>query len=104
MSMKNEYIAFGRPNFSEEEITAITRVMRSGWIGMGKEVIAFEKELGKFVGAPHVITVNSCTSALFFSLLVLGVGPEIRPYVRASPGAVLPTQLSISVQSPFSAT
>jgi dTDP-4-amino-4,6-dideoxygalactose transaminase len=48
--------------------------MRSGWIGMGGETIAFERELAEFVGAPHVVSVNSCTSALFLSLVVLGVG------------------------------
>lgn len=41
---------------------------------MGAEVIAFEKELAAFTGAGHVVTVNSCTSALFLSLRVLDVG------------------------------
>ena len=49
--------------------------MQSGWVGMGPEVESFERELEAYVGAPHIITVNSCTSALFLSLLVLGVGP-----------------------------
>ena len=70
-----EYIAFGRPNFSDEEIAAVSAVMRSGWVGMGPETIAFENELAAYLGVPHVVTVNSCTSALFLSLLVLGVGP-----------------------------
>ncbi|MFA5903088.1 MAG: DegT/DnrJ/EryC1/StrS aminotransferase family protein [Desulfobacula sp.] len=74
MIIRKEYLPFGRPNFSEYEIAAVTRVMRSGWIGMGAETIAFEKELGAFLGVPHVITTNSCTSSLFLSLLVSGVG------------------------------
>lgn len=69
------YLPFGRPNFSDAEIDAVTRVLRSGWIGMGPETIAFEEELAVAVGAPCVVTVNSCTSALFLSLLTLGVGP-----------------------------
>lgn len=72
-TLKN-FLPFGRPNISEQEISAVVRVMHSGWIGMGPEVIAFEKELSKSIGAPYVVTVNSCTSALFLSLLVLGVG------------------------------
>ncbi len=71
-----DYLPFGKPNFSEAEIDAVTKVIRSGWIGMGPETIAFEKELEVFVEAPHVVTVNSCTSALFLSLLVSGIGPE----------------------------
>ncbi len=72
--IRKDYIPFGKPDFSEDEIAAVTRVMRSGWVGMGPEVIAFEEELAEFLGAPHVVTVNSCTSALFLSLLVHGVG------------------------------
>jgi perosamine synthetase len=70
-----EFIAFGRPNFGQGEIEAVSRVLLSGWIGMGAEVIAFEEELAAFTGARHVVTVNSCTSALFLSLRVLDVGP-----------------------------
>lgn len=77
--MRDNYLPFGKPNFSEEEIEAVTRVMRSGWIGMGNEVASFEKELAEYTGAKHVIAVDSCTSALFLSLLALGVtdGDEV---------------------------
>jgi dTDP-4-amino-4,6-dideoxygalactose transaminase len=71
---RRDYLPFGKPNFSDQEIAAVTRVLRSGWVGMGPETIAFERELGDYVGAPHVVTVNSCTSALFLSLLVSGIG------------------------------
>lgn|SRR5574337_110662 len=72
---RGEYLPFGKPNFSDEEVSAVTRVLRSGWVGMGSETIAFEKELAEYLGAPHVVTVNSCTSALFLSLLIQGIGP-----------------------------
>jgi dTDP-4-amino-4,6-dideoxygalactose transaminase len=72
---RKTYLPFGQPNFSQLEIDAVTRVMRSGWIGMGPETLAFEEELARYTGAPHVVTVNSCTSALFLSLLAAGVGP-----------------------------
>lgn len=70
---RKEYLPFGKPNFSDEEIAAVTRIMRSGWVGMGPETILFEKELAEYMGVPYVISVNSCTSALFLSLLVQGV-------------------------------
>jgi dTDP-4-amino-4,6-dideoxygalactose transaminase len=72
---KRAYIAFGRPSFTQREIDAAARVLRSGWIGMGPETLEFEVELARYVGVPHVVSVNSCTSALFLSLLVQGVGP-----------------------------
>jgi dTDP-4-amino-4,6-dideoxygalactose transaminase len=75
MKARGKYLAFGTPDFTDAEIDAVTRVMRSGWVGMGQETIAFEKELSEYIGAPEVITVNSCTSALFLALLVEGIGP-----------------------------
>lgn len=69
------YLPFGKPDFSELEIAAVTRVMRSGWVGMGPETLRFEEELAAYLAVPHVVTVNSCTSALFLALLVHGVGP-----------------------------
>jgi len=78
-TLRDEYLAFGKPNFSQAEIDAISAVVKSGWIGMGPETIKFKEELAEFVGAPYVVTVNSCTSALFLSLLVNGVttGDEV---------------------------
>lgn len=73
--IRKEYLPFGKPNFSEKEIDAASQVLRSGWIGMGPETIAFEKELESYLGAPNVVSVNSCTSAIFLSLLVSGIGP-----------------------------
>jgi perosamine synthetase len=71
----NTYLPFGRPCFGKEEIAAVTRVLRSGWVGMGPETMAFEAELADALGAPQVVTVNSCTSALFLALLAQGIGP-----------------------------
>lgn len=75
MTPRSNYLAFGAPDFTDQEIEAVTRIMRSGWVGMGPETIAFEQELSAHVGAPEVVTVNSCTAALFLSLLVEGIGP-----------------------------
>jgi dTDP-4-amino-4,6-dideoxygalactose transaminase len=74
MNIRSDYLPFGKPNFSDEEINEVTRVLRSGWIGMGNETIKFEEELADYFSVPHVVTVNSCTSALFLSLLIHGIG------------------------------
>jgi dTDP-4-amino-4,6-dideoxygalactose transaminase len=75
IASRPDFLAFGRPDFSADEIAAVTRVMRSGWVGMGEETIAFERELAEALQAPYVLTVNSCTSALLLSLVALNVGP-----------------------------
>ena len=77
--IRKDYLPFGKPNFTQEEIDAVTRVMQSGWIGMGNEVALFEKEIAGFLGVPHVVCVDSCTSALFLSLKAQGIkeGDEV---------------------------
>jgi perosamine synthetase len=79
LPVRSDYLAFGRPDFTEREIDAVVRVMRSGWIGQGNETLAFEGELQQAVGARHAITVSSCTSALFLALKALGIrqGDEV---------------------------
>lgn len=43
-------------------------MFQSGLIGLGNTVFEFEEKLAKYVGAPYVVAVDSCTSALFLSL------------------------------------
>jgi len=75
MVSRDTYLPFGKPDFGDAEIAAVTRVLRTGWVGMGAETLAFERELADACGAPHVVSVSSCTAALFLSLLGLGIGP-----------------------------
>lgn len=74
--LRKDYLPFGKPSFSDQEIEAVTNVLRAGWVGMGPVTMEFEKELASYVGAPYVVTVNSCTSALFLALKAIhNVGP-----------------------------
>ena len=57
--MESNFIAFGQPNFTEEEINAVEKVMNSGWVGMGSETLAFEENLLLILERKNVITVNS---------------------------------------------
>ena len=54
---------------------AIRRVLKSGRAIGGKEVEEFEREIAKFCGVKHAISVNSGTDALFLSLKALKIGP-----------------------------
>jgi len=43
---------------------------------LGPDVVQFEKDFAKFIGAEHCVGFNSGTSALHVALLLLGVGPD----------------------------
>ncbi len=68
-------IPVAKPYFGEEEIKAVSDVIRSGWVVQGPKVAEFEEVVANYVGAKYAVAVNSCTSALYISLLLYGVGP-----------------------------
>jgi perosamine synthetase len=70
-----EPIPVSRPSVGEEELAAVRRVFASGWLGLGADVLEFEKAIGRFLGAPHVICTNTGTTALHLALDSLGIGP-----------------------------
>jgi dTDP-4-amino-4,6-dideoxygalactose transaminase len=59
---------FAAPDITEEDIAAVTRVLRSGWLTTGTECELLEHELARYTGARHVIGVSSCTAALEIAL------------------------------------
>jgi perosamine synthetase len=77
-------IALSRPSIGDEEVDAVTRVLRSGMLAQGPEVAAFEAEFAAFVAGDtgatvHAIAAANGTMALQLALLALGVvaGDEV---------------------------
>jgi dTDP-4-amino-4,6-dideoxygalactose transaminase len=54
---------------------AIARTLDNCSFCLGPDVVKFEKDFAKFVGAEHCVGFNSGTSALHIALMLLGVGP-----------------------------
>jgi len=75
--MNGPFIVFGAPDIADAEIEEVLATMRSGWLGTGPRVAAFESQFAAFKGTSpaQVAAVNSCTAALHLSLLAAGVGP-----------------------------
>jgi dTDP-4-amino-4,6-dideoxygalactose transaminase len=72
-------VPFHRAPVGEEEVQAVSEVIRSGWLTMGPKTFEFEKKFAQYVGAQHAIAVSTGTGALHLSLEAAGVqaGDEV---------------------------
>jgi dTDP-4-amino-4,6-dideoxygalactose transaminase len=77
--LRKQFLPFHQPDIGSEEIDAVVRTLRSGWLTTGPETRAFEKAFAEFVGARHAIAVNSGTAALHLALDAIGLkaGDEV---------------------------
>lgn len=75
--MPQPLIPVFKPVIDAQEFEAARQALESGWLGMGSYVGAFERELGKYIGAGdrHVVAVSTGHAALHLALLLAGVGP-----------------------------
>ena len=63
------------PEIETEIIESIKRVFHSGFLVLGPETEAFEREFANFMGVTHCVGVNSGTTALHLAMLSLDIGP-----------------------------
>jgi dTDP-4-amino-4,6-dideoxygalactose transaminase len=73
--IRDQFLVFGAPDIRREEIGAVVRTLKSGWIGTGPRVAEFEDEFRRYLGTAHAVSVSSCTAGLHLSLIALGVKP-----------------------------
>jgi perosamine synthetase len=64
-------IPFCKTTLGEEEKKAVCDVIDSGWVVRGPKCAEFEKKFAEYVGAKEAVYVDSCTSAMFMTLLYL---------------------------------
>ena len=70
-----QHLPFSQPSISDDEIAAVTAVLRSGWITSGKEVEAFEEEFAQYCNAEHAVAVSSATAGIDLVLESLDLKP-----------------------------
>lgn len=68
-------IPLTRPVLDSQDRDAVARVVESGWIAAGVEVLRFEDEFAVFLGRRHALACHSGASALELALRTLGIGP-----------------------------
>ena len=72
-------IPYGHQWIDDDDIKAVTDVLKSDWITQGRKVNEFEYEFARYVGAKYAVAVNSGTAALHSACFAAGIkeGDEV---------------------------
>lgn len=73
--MRKSFLPFSRPSISEEDISAVAEVLRSGWITTGPKAQEFEQEFCRYTGATGAVSLCSGTGGMHVAMRALGIGP-----------------------------
>jgi UDP-4-amino-4,6-dideoxy-N-acetyl-beta-L-altrosamine transaminase len=68
-------IPYGRHHIDEEDIAAVTEVLRNGALTQGPAIEMFECAIAEYVGAKYAVAVSSGTAGLHIASLVAGMSP-----------------------------
>ena len=68
-------ITLCEPDIGQEEIKAVTNVLKSKWLTMGEVTQRFEKVFVEKLGVKYAFAVTNCTAALHIANLALNIGP-----------------------------
>src|SRR5690606_24802135 len=78
MTDRDDIIAFAIPEITDDDVAAVERVLRSGWLTTGNECVGLEAEVSDYLGGSEVISVSSGTAALDVALAHLDLAPGSR--------------------------
>lgn len=70
----NRFIPYGRQWVDDDDVNAVAKALRSGWITQGPAIRDFEAALCAYTGARYAVAVSSGTAALHIACLAAGIG------------------------------
>jgi UDP-4-amino-4,6-dideoxy-N-acetyl-beta-L-altrosamine transaminase len=73
--VRSELLPYGRHHIDDDDVAAVTRVLRSDWLTGGPLVGEFEAAFARTVGAAEAVAVSNGTAALHAAMFAIGVGP-----------------------------
>lgn len=72
------FISYSCQNITDEDIEAVTAVLRSEYLTQGPAIPAFEKAFAARHQTPHAVAVSNATAGLHLACIALGAGPGQR--------------------------
>lgn len=71
-------LPYSRQDIDDDDVAAVTAVLRSDFLTQGQQLPAFEGDFAAAHRVPHALAVGNATQALHIACLALGVGPGSR--------------------------
>ena len=68
-------LPYGRQSMSEDDIAAVSEILRGDWLTTGPTVTAFEEAISRVTGGHRAVSCTSGTAALHMAYHAAGVGP-----------------------------
>jgi UDP-4-amino-4,6-dideoxy-N-acetyl-beta-L-altrosamine transaminase len=68
-------IPYGRQHITDEDIRAVTDVLKSDYLTQGPKIAEFEAAFAEYIGCKYAVAVSNGTAALHLSTLALDVKP-----------------------------
>lgn len=68
-----------KPSLNNEEAEAVSKVLKSGWIGSGPKTKEFEDKFISYIGSSYGVALNSASAAIHLALIATGInkGDEV---------------------------
>ncbi|MFC1961607.1 UDP-4-amino-4,6-dideoxy-N-acetyl-beta-L-altrosamine transaminase [Chloroflexota bacterium] len=73
--VRKGFLPYGHQWLDDEDIAAVTGILKTDWITQGPEVLEFEKKVADYCGAKYAVAVANGTAALHAACAVAGIGP-----------------------------
>jgi len=73
--VRQKYLPYGHQWIDEDDIAAVSQVLRSDWVTTGPGVDEFEARLAEYVGSEYAVVLSSGTAALHAAAFAAGIGP-----------------------------
>lgn len=73
--VRNSTIYYGRQWIDEEDIKAVSNVLKSDFLTSGPKVTELERSLESYIGGGYAVAVSNGTAALHCACIAAGIGP-----------------------------
>ncbi len=98
--MNTSFLPLSKPSISEDEISAVADVLRSGWITTGAKNAELEQAVCNITGAKYAVALSSATAGMHLLMKALDIGPGDEVITPSMTWVSTPNQVELCGATP----